>query len=247
MHLLILAAGVGSRLSPETDETPKCLLDISTNYKILDHQFSIAKDVGLKDIVIVAGYQIEKIEKHVEKYTGAFNSIRVVYNPFYKTTNNLVSLWLGLSVIQNDFVMMNGDTILHPKILSDCLLQKKSVLIPISRKLSYDSDDTKLVLNKDESIDKIGKKIDLEMVDAEWMGVAIFKNNSYKKLKEKTDELIRIPKLLEEYPHYLSVINGLITDGVKFETKEFSQHLWTEIDYQFDLDDARAHVKRYIN
>mgnify|MGYP006076085599 CR=1 FL=1 len=245
MELLILAAGTGSRLSPQTDHLPKCLLAIENDVTILDHQLGLAKNLGIKTVTIVIGFQHELIEKALEKAKPFFEKIITVYNPFFETTNNLVSLWLGFDGINDTVLMMNGDSVLNLNILRSCVSVSNDIIIPISKKDSYDTDDTKLALDSSGHILEISKKIPPEKISAEWMGVCLFPRDKIKDVKAIIESKIRQPELLKAYPHYLSVFNELIAQNHVLKTKVFDSYSWAEIDYQFDLDDVRAHVKRY--
>ena len=60
MKAIIIAAGPSTRLRPFTDYKPKCLLEIEGK-TILDRTLEIFYSFGLKIIVIVRGYQKEKL------------------------------------------------------------------------------------------------------------------------------------------------------------------------------------------
>lgn len=53
---VILAAGVGSRLRPMTNDKPKCLVT-TAGKTILQYQLDTYKEAGIKDLVIVVGYE----------------------------------------------------------------------------------------------------------------------------------------------------------------------------------------------
>ena len=245
MELLILAAGTGSRLSPQTDHLPKCLLMIDNGVTILDHQLGLAKELGIKTVTIVIGFQHELIAKALDKAKPLFDEIITVYNPFFETTNNLVSLWLGFNQVNDTVLMMNGDSVLNVNILRSFVNISHGIIIPISKKDSYDADDTKLVLDSSGNILEISKKIPPEKISAEWMGVCLFPKDKIENVKSIIESKIRQPELLKAYPHYLSVFNELISQNHVLKTKVVDSHSWAEIDYQFDLDDVRAHIKRY--
>ena len=245
MELLILAAGVGSRLAPQTDHLPKCLLEIDTGVTILDHQLELADALGIKKVTVVSGFQSGLLEEAIKKAGHRFENISLVYNPFYENTNNLVSLWLGINRINDTFIMMNGDSILNCKILETIVTGSAEIKVPISKKEVYDADDTKLILDQAGNILEIGKNIPSDQISAEWMGVCLFPKEKICFLKEMVEKKIRVPELLKAYPHYLSVFNGLIAEGHKLTTEDFDPLLWAEVDYQFDLDDVRSHISRY--
>ncbi len=63
---VILAAGVGSRIRPLTDNCPKSLLEIGGN-TILEMMISNIQSCGINEVVFVVGYLQEKIKDYVNK------------------------------------------------------------------------------------------------------------------------------------------------------------------------------------
>ena len=61
MRAIIVAAGMGRRLSPYTDDRPKCLVEINGK-SILARQVDAYRAAGVDEIVIVRGYMKEKIQ-----------------------------------------------------------------------------------------------------------------------------------------------------------------------------------------
>ncbi len=108
MKAIILAAGRGKRLYPYTKYIPKCLLDIG-GVTILEHQINSIRDCGIDEVVIVIGFGFEKVENFLRTYDGLGLKIRTLYNPFYQTTNSLISLWIARGEMDQDIVVMNGD------------------------------------------------------------------------------------------------------------------------------------------
>ena len=56
---IILAAGVGSRLRPYTDDCPKGMVEVNGK-PILEHQFETLKQAGVNEIIVVCGYLKDK-------------------------------------------------------------------------------------------------------------------------------------------------------------------------------------------
>ncbi|MDD2472201.1 MAG: sugar phosphate nucleotidyltransferase, partial [Dehalococcoidales bacterium] len=63
MKAVILAAGEGSRMRPLTDVRPKVMLPVA-NKPIIEHLFNILVDAGVKEIVVVTGYQASQLEQY---------------------------------------------------------------------------------------------------------------------------------------------------------------------------------------
>ena len=89
---LILAAGLGTRLAPITNDRPKSLVPVNGK-PILIKQIENLKTNGIVDITIVSGYKAEALEKAVhEKYP----EIKIIESVDYATTNNMYSAYLGI-------------------------------------------------------------------------------------------------------------------------------------------------------
>ena len=132
MKAIIIAAGKGERLYPLTKDTPKCLLKISKEQCILGNQVNLFRSNGIDEIIVVVGYLAHKIEKFLK----SFSDIRIttIYNPFYNTTNSIVSCWLAQKYMDNDFLLLNGDTVIHETILNDILKSKNDMCIAVCKK-----------------------------------------------------------------------------------------------------------------
>ena len=63
MKAIILAGGLGTRLRPLTDKTPKPLLPIKGT-PIIEHAINNFKKHGIKDIILSIGYKAEKIKEY---------------------------------------------------------------------------------------------------------------------------------------------------------------------------------------
>ncbi len=89
---VILAAGLGSRLRPMTDNKPKCLVKINGK-PLLQYQLDAYKQADIVDILIIVGYQGKKVEEYCKHIKGL--NIKVIYNNDYEFTNNMYSLLFG--------------------------------------------------------------------------------------------------------------------------------------------------------
>ena len=64
MKAVILAAGLGSRLRPITNEVPKCMVPVN-GIRIIDKQIDNLVKNGVKDIYVVSGYKAEVLDSHL--------------------------------------------------------------------------------------------------------------------------------------------------------------------------------------
>ena len=66
MKVIILAAGIGKRLGPNSDNKPKCLLQFAGISLLRQHLENLSK-FGVDEIVIVYGYRKEFIHAQITK------------------------------------------------------------------------------------------------------------------------------------------------------------------------------------
>ena len=88
MKAIILAAGLGTRLRPMTDNTPKALIKVKDK-PLVEYQIEFLKEKGIDEIIVVVGYLYEQFDYLKEKY-----NVELVFNDKYAEYNNFYSLYL---------------------------------------------------------------------------------------------------------------------------------------------------------
>src|ERR1700722_13384874 len=119
---MVLAAGAGRRLRPDTDALPKALLPVDGGVTILDIALRNLAAVGLRDIVIVVGYAADMVRGRVaslEREHGV--RLTLVDNDRAEEWNNAYSLWLAREHFAAGALLVNGDTV-HPVSIEKTLL-----------------------------------------------------------------------------------------------------------------------------
>lgn len=66
MHVIILAAGLGTRLRPLSKRVPKPLIDICGK-SLISKIIGTFKQIGLRDFTIIIGYESQSIRKEIQK------------------------------------------------------------------------------------------------------------------------------------------------------------------------------------
>lgn len=117
MRAIILAAGIGSRLIPLTNNTPKCLLEINSK-TILEHQIENLKRCGIQDITMVVGFKAKKIEDFCREHSW---NINFIHNEDYIHSHNFYSLGLAREQFGGDFICLNSDVMFDVEILESLL------------------------------------------------------------------------------------------------------------------------------
>lgn len=118
MKALILAAGLGSRLAPLTDERPKSLVSVN-GQPILMKQIANLHGNGITDITIVSGYKADILKQAVH---SRYPDIRIIKSVEYATTNNMYSAYLAKDAMGKDgFCMMNADVFFDASVIAALL------------------------------------------------------------------------------------------------------------------------------
>lgn len=84
---IIMAAGVGSRMRPITDEIPKPLVKIK-GHPMIETLIDGLKEASVERIFVVAGYRKEAFLYLEEKY----KEVQLIFNEEYRNKNNISSL-----------------------------------------------------------------------------------------------------------------------------------------------------------
>lgn len=117
MKAVIIAAGCGSRLESKHLGVPKTLIDIGGR-RIIDIILSGIADSGIKDVVIVTGFNAAALEDYIKK--NARDDLKIVfnYNPSWKLSNG-VSVLAAEKWIRRDeeFILLMSDHIFQPEML----------------------------------------------------------------------------------------------------------------------------------
>lgn len=113
---IVLAAGIGSRLRPFTDSTPKCLLPVGTQ-PLLPRTLRALQEAGIGECILVTGHLHSMIETAVASLHLSM-PVRCMLNARYASTNNNASLWLAGSAAGNtDILVLDADILFDPRLL----------------------------------------------------------------------------------------------------------------------------------
>ena len=252
---VILAAGMGTRLRPLTDNIPKALLEIN-DMTLLERMIKNCIDAGMKKFIVLVGYKKETVEEICPKIAEKYDiDITILENEKYDVTNTSVSTYIASKYIEendkDDFILVNGDNVVDPEIISrlaEC--NNTGMIVDNFKELNEES--FKLIianesLNEDNTIangkiEDIGKGLDIPSSTGEFIGVS----------KVVSDDLVQFNRILEEkidedpqnYYDFAykdlsetTIIDYVLTNGLK----------WTEIDDHTDWENAQLLVEELEN
>ena len=232
---LILAAGLGTRLAPITNDRPKSLVPVNGK-PILIKQIENLKLNGIMDITIVSGYKAVALESAVhEKYP----EIKIVESADYETTNNMYSAYLGIKAMFPDgnispFYMMNADVFYDASVISSLEKDVRSNLVVVD--MGRYIDESMKVIEKDGRLVAISKQITREEALGCSIDVYKFGAEDGKAFFDRCAEYIEVKKELKKWSEV--ALNDAFAD-IKFQACPL-QGRWLEIDNHEDLAAAEA-------
>lgn len=234
MKAIILSAGQGSRLLPLTADRPKCLIDFNGK-TLLDWQLDALAANGIDDIVVVTGFKTEAVEAHL--LARGQSAVRTLFNPFFQVADNLGSVWLTRGEMTGDFLILNGDTLVTADLVAKVLKDAHApITVTVDRKPTYDADDMK-VRREGPRLVAIGKTLPLDEVNAESIGMLLFRGEGGRIFAETVDAVMHTPEGTRSW--YLKVINR-IAESAYVGTVSIEGHEWGEVDFPADVVAARA-------
>jgi len=240
MKAIILSAGQGSRLGHMVDDRPKCLIDFNGR-TLLDRQLDTLEANGVNEAVVVTGFHDELVNEAIGRRSGGPN-VRTIYNPFYKVADNTGSLFMARDELAGECLVWNGDTLVSRTLMERVLANsQRGICVTIDRKDSYDEDDMKVV-EDGARLKAIGKRLPLEKVNAESIGLLAFRGGGAELFREAIDRAIRTPEGTTIW--YLRVIHQIAQSGEVW-TFDIKGEEWGEVDFAADVENARELTARW--
>ena len=241
MQAVILAAGMGKRLKDLTRDNTKCMVKVN-NVTLIDRMLHQLEKLHLSRIVIVVGYQGQKLIDYIQTL-DICTPIAFVNNPVYDKTNNIYSLTLAKDYLcKEDTLLFESDLIFEDSVIEALMEDPRDTLALVDKYESW-MDGTCVKIGEDDSIEAFvpGKKFKFNEIKNYYKTVNIYK------FSRRFSEMYYVPFLMayqtalgenEYYEQVLRVITML--DNSEIRAKRLNGQLWYEIDDIQDLDIATS-------
>jgi choline kinase len=236
MKVVIVAAGMGSRLWHNTNNNiPKTLLPFRNN-TILSEIMNNFSKLGMRDFVIVVGYQADKLKQYLADNNDFGYNISLVENPDWKKGNGISVLVAEKETGTENFILSMSDhlvsisaleRIVHEKSLKNLLLVDPNIAE------IFDIDDaTKVELNGNKIVN-IGKTIrNYSGIDC---GIFRLKQNFYISMREQ---------LKQNKDSISAAITGLIANDDMEAVLTQRNDSWIDIDTPAAYNFAQKHFQK---
>jgi choline kinase len=234
---MVLAAGAGKRLGPETAELPKTLLGVDGDRTILDVALGNFRHVGLERAVIVTGYAHDRVAERVgvlEQRHGL--ALELVYNPRALEWNNAYSLWCAREAFAEGVMLANGDTV-HPASVQESLLATRGpeLLIAVDDRKPLAEEEMKVHVTADGYLDRIDKALDPATAQGEYIGVTLIEPAAAAGLADALEATWRRDPQL----YYEDGFQEFADRGGRIGIAPIGAVEWVEVDDASDLARAR--------
>ena len=229
---IILAAGVGSRIRPLTDNCPKSLLKINGK-TILEMMLSHIQACGINEVVFVLGYLQNQIKDYVKTQFPDL-IVQFITNEKYEVTNTGYSLMLTKDFVQDStFIKFDADVVFDINILTSLIASEYDNCLCIDKNINLDAEEIKVIIKDDNRVVKASKTVNPVDAIGESIGIEKISGETARTLFNELELMMKDEQYHQEY--YEAAYERLIEKDVPFHALDISGLKWTEIDTQEDF------------
>ena len=242
MQAVILAAGMGKRLKELTQDNTKCMVKIN-GVTLIERMLRQIDRHNLSQIVIVVGYEGQKLIDYIATLKNINTPIVYVDNPIYDKTNNIYSLSLAQDYLcQDDTLLFESDLIFEDSVI-DLLLNDPRPSLALVDKYESWMDGTCLKIDEHDNITSFipGKNFKYDERDEYYKTVNIYKFSKEFSKNSYVPFLNAYIKALGENESYEQVLRVItMLDNPEIKAERLNGQLWYETDDIQDLDIASS-------
>ena len=232
MKAILLSAGRGSRLLPLTESLPKCLLPVQDT-TLLGYQLDVLQAAGIREVTVVTGFMPSLVEAELKRRAGPLKA-EPFFNPFFQVADNLASCWMVREQMDDDFLLINGDTLFEQALLQAVIDNPACpIQVTIDKKATYDSDDMKVSL-RGTKLTAIGKNLPLAATDAESIGMLRFMGDGTGMFRAKLEQMLRTQEGVTSW--FLKAIDAIANTTGAVDTVLIAGKKWAEVDTVGDFE-----------
>ena len=150
-NAILMASGLGSRMRPLTNTTPKPLIEVN-NTPMIETVINALDMAGVERIFVVVGYLGEQFKYLTDKYSN----VSIINNTDYETVNNISSIYYAREEMKkSDVYICEADLYISDADILQCIDKSKSGYCGIM--IEGHSDDWVFEQDSDGIITRVGK------------------------------------------------------------------------------------------
>ena len=234
LKAVVLAAGLGSRISEITKDIPKTMIEINGKC-IFEHILGNLVENDIYDVVFIIGYREELLRPLLERSCSKLGvNLEIIINDRYATTNTMYSLWMARDVVKSDFLYLHGDLIFSSEMLRLFINSSDGNSILVDKKYPDDWEDAMKIISSNSLLKYMSKAITLNEMD----GIAI---GMYKFNQVGRDELFRVMQVLVDKgatQNWISEAINILSKKMNINLEISFLHNWADVDNLVDLESA---------
>ena len=238
MNVVLLAAGLGSRLGTLTRDLPKALIAVGGK-PLLFHALSFAAGMHPARVIVVGGFCFSQVKEALDKLRAEDSALASL--PLHLVDNaqfrdgNLVSLLTARSLIDDGFLVMNVDHIYRPSIAEIVVPDVDRITAFIDTDRTLGNDDMKVERNAQGRIVAIAKT--LTTFDCGYVGMSRVPRALVGRYFAEADRaLIEDGRAI----HVERILGRLATTESAPGCRDISGHGWLEVDTPDERSAAEA-------
>ena len=255
MQAVILAAGMGRRLGELTKGNTKCMVEVN-GVTLIDRLLEQLSQLNLNRVVIVVGYEGEKLVNYIgDRFSDSFEIV-FINNPIYDKTNNIYSLALAREcLVEDDTILLESDLIFDDKMFS-LILDNPYPNLALVAKYQTWMDGTMVRIDEECNIVNFITKKAFKYSDVEhyYKTVNIYKFSKDFMVHKYLPFLDAYCSSIGNNEYYEQVLRVIcMLDNAELKALPITNEKWYEIDDVQDLDIAEAlfaedesHLKQYM-
>lgn len=233
---------MGRRLGELTKENTKCMVPVN-GVRLIDRLLGQLSGLKLNRVIIVVGYQGQKLIDYIgNRYEGKLK-IEFAENPIYDKTNNIYSLSMVKDKLQEDDTLLIESDLIFSDRFFPMIIENPYPNLALVAKYESWMDGTMVRLDEEQHIVNFISKdaFDYSDVDSYYKTVNIYKFSKDFLQHQYVPFLDAYTKAVgnnEYYENVLRIISMLNSHNMK--ALPVGNEKWYEIDDKQDLDIAEA-------
>ncbi|MCQ2194169.1 MAG: aminotransferase class I/II-fold pyridoxal phosphate-dependent enzyme [Paludibacteraceae bacterium] len=242
MQAIILAAGMGKRLGEFTRNNTKCMVPVN-GVPMIDRLLKQLCKLSLQRVIIVIGYEGQKLVDYVNEHFSDKLNIEFINNPIYYKTNNIYSLSLAQEKMQEDDTLLIESDLLLDDRMFPLILNNPQPNLALVAKYQTWMDGTMVKIDEDNNIINFvpKKAFKYSDVDQYYKTVNVYKFSREFSIHKYVPFLNAYSEALGNNEYYEQVLRVIcFLDKSDLKALPINDEKWYESDDKADLDIAEA-------